>query len=151
MGASLCKIFLKTAGKVSVLWVILVRIFPHSDWIRTDTLYLSVFSINMDTFYAVGFYDVRRQLRITEPKYHKKRNIRLIRLRFWCTINLFKGVLIKKTDFFKNNDVTLSWRVIKRSKLWKKNWKLFVHSLKSFISCFPRFPSFMSSRSTVSD
>ena len=77
-------------------------------------------TFNMDTFYAVGFYYVRRQLRITEPKYHKKRNIRLIRLRFWCTIKLFKGVLIKKTDFFENNDVTLSWRVIKRSKLWKK-------------------------------
>ena len=43
----------------------LVRIFPHSDWIRRDTPYLSVFSPNvgkygpektpyLDTFYAVG-------------------------------------------------------------------------------------------------
>ena len=31
---------------MSVFGVILVRIFPHSDWIRRDTLYLSVFSPN---------------------------------------------------------------------------------------------------------
>ena len=31
------------AWKVSVFWVFLVRIFPHSDWIRRDTEYLSVF------------------------------------------------------------------------------------------------------------
>ena len=34
------------AWKVSVLGVILVLIFPHSDWIRRDTRYLSVFSPN---------------------------------------------------------------------------------------------------------
>ena len=44
--------------------VFLVRIFPHSDWIRRDTKYLSVFSLNagkygsgktpyLDTFHAV--------------------------------------------------------------------------------------------------
>ena len=32
------------AWKVSVFGVFLVLIFPHSHWIRTDTLYLSVFS-----------------------------------------------------------------------------------------------------------
>ena len=31
---------------MSVFRVILVRIFPHSDWIRGDTKYLSVFSSN---------------------------------------------------------------------------------------------------------
>ena len=36
----------KTAWKVSVFWVSLVRIFQHSDWIRTDTKYFSVFSPN---------------------------------------------------------------------------------------------------------
>ena len=35
-----------TAWKVSVLGVILARIFPHSNWIRRDTVYLSVFSSN---------------------------------------------------------------------------------------------------------
>ena len=35
-----------TVWKVSLLGVILVRIFPHSDWIRRDTSYLSVFSVN---------------------------------------------------------------------------------------------------------
>ena len=34
------------AWKVSVMGVFLVRIFPHYDWIRTDTPYLSVFSLN---------------------------------------------------------------------------------------------------------
>ena len=47
----------------------LVRIFPHSDWIRTDTPYLSVFSPNagkyrpgktpyLDTFHAVNLKPV---------------------------------------------------------------------------------------------
>ena len=35
-----------TAWKVSVFGVFLVRIFPHSDWIRIDTPYFSVFSPN---------------------------------------------------------------------------------------------------------
>ena len=35
-----------TAWKVSAFGVILVGIFPHSDWIRRDTEYLSVFSPN---------------------------------------------------------------------------------------------------------
>ena len=35
-----------TAWKVSVCGVLLVRIFPHSDWILKDTPYLSVFSPN---------------------------------------------------------------------------------------------------------
>ena len=33
-----------TAGKVSISGDFLVRIFPHLDWIRKDTPYLSVFS-----------------------------------------------------------------------------------------------------------
>ena len=35
-----------TAWKVPVFWVLLVRIFLHSDWIRRDTEYLSIFSPN---------------------------------------------------------------------------------------------------------
>ena len=35
-----------TASKVSVFGVILVRIFPHSDLMRRDTPYLSIFSPN---------------------------------------------------------------------------------------------------------
>ena len=52
-----------TAWKVSVFGVILVRIFPHSDWIRRDTEYFSIQSKwgkmqtritpNTNTFYAV--------------------------------------------------------------------------------------------------
>ena len=52
-----------TARKVSIFGAFLVRIFPHSDWIRRDTKYLSVFSPkaeirnkknpNTDTFHAV--------------------------------------------------------------------------------------------------
>ena len=38
--------FLHPAWKVSKYGVFLVRIFPHSDWIRRDTSYLSVFSPN---------------------------------------------------------------------------------------------------------
>ena len=40
-------LFTITAWKVPVLGVILVRIFPHSDWIRRDTDYLAVFSLNV--------------------------------------------------------------------------------------------------------
>ena len=39
---------LYTAWKVPVFGVILVHIFPHSDWIRGDTPYLSVFSSNTE-------------------------------------------------------------------------------------------------------
>ena len=42
-----CSIFyLFIAWKVSVFGVFLVRIFPHSDWIRRDTEYLFLFSLN---------------------------------------------------------------------------------------------------------
>ena len=54
-----------TTWKVSVFGVILVRIFPHSDWIWRDDPYLSIFSPNAgkkrtritpntSTFYAVA-------------------------------------------------------------------------------------------------
>ena len=39
-----------TAWKVSVLGVLLVCLFPHSDWIRRETEYLSVFSANMGKY-----------------------------------------------------------------------------------------------------
>ena len=35
-----------TAWKMSVFGVILVRIFPHSEWIQRDTPYLPVFRLN---------------------------------------------------------------------------------------------------------
>ena len=35
-----------TTWKVSILGVFLVRIFPHSDWIRSDSPYLSIFIPN---------------------------------------------------------------------------------------------------------
>ena len=39
---------INTAWKVSVFGVILLRIFPHSDWMWRDTPYLSVFSLNAE-------------------------------------------------------------------------------------------------------
>ena len=39
-------VYFGTASKVSVFGVILVNIFPYSDWLRRDTPYLSVFSPN---------------------------------------------------------------------------------------------------------
>ena len=41
---------LTTAWKVSVFGVILVRIFPHLDWIQRDASYLSVFSPDMGKY-----------------------------------------------------------------------------------------------------
>ena len=38
---------LSNAWKVSVFGIFLVLIFPHSDWIRRDTAYLSIFSPNV--------------------------------------------------------------------------------------------------------
>ena len=69
--ATLC-----TAWKVSVLWVFLVRIFPHSDWIRRVSLrilsegekILTRKTLNMDTFYAVISFDLFRYLWQTSVK-----------------------------------------------------------------------------------
>ena len=68
----LCKHFEKehTTWKVSLFRVILVRIFPHLNWIRRDTEYFSVFSPNAgkirtriipnkETFYAVAKTNLR--------------------------------------------------------------------------------------------
>ena len=41
---------INTAWKVSVFGVFQVRIFSHSDWIRRDNPYLSVFGLNMERF-----------------------------------------------------------------------------------------------------
>ena len=42
----ICVVYIHIASKVSVFGVILVRIFPHLEWIRKDTPYLSVFNPN---------------------------------------------------------------------------------------------------------
>ena len=42
--------FIWSVWKVSVFGVFLVRIFPHSDWIRIDNPYLSVFSPNAEKY-----------------------------------------------------------------------------------------------------
>ena len=41
---------INTAWKVSVFGVFQVRIFSHSDWIRRDNQYLSIFGLNMERF-----------------------------------------------------------------------------------------------------
>ena len=64
LGLTSSKYLDDTLREVSKYGVFLVRIFPHSDWIRRDTEYLSVFSPNagkyrpektpyLDTFHAV--------------------------------------------------------------------------------------------------
>ena len=61
-----------TAEKVSVFRVILVRIFPHSDWIRRDTLRIqsecgkiqTIIIPNTDTFYAVRVHNTRLTLSV---------------------------------------------------------------------------------------
>ena len=73
---SFCEVLRKNSKKIEIHFLVslrekcpntellLVRIFPHSDWIRRDTKYLSVFSPNagkygpektlyLDTFHAV--------------------------------------------------------------------------------------------------
>ena len=47
---SLIDLVWSTTWKVPVFGVFLVRIFPHSDWIRRDTPYLSVFSPNPEKY-----------------------------------------------------------------------------------------------------
>ena len=48
---------------MSVLGVFLVRIFPHLDWTRRDTEYLSVFSLNAGKY---GPEELRRQTLFTQ-------------------------------------------------------------------------------------
>ena len=65
-----------TAWKVSIFGVILVRMFPHLDWIRRDAEYLSVFSPkcgkirtritpNMDTFYSVTL-SIKKYIKLSQ-------------------------------------------------------------------------------------
>ena len=60
-----------TAWKVSVIGVILVSIFPHSDWAGRDTLYLFVFSPNAGK-YGPEYSKYRDFLRSENSKWHKK-------------------------------------------------------------------------------
>ena len=80
-----------TAWKVSVFGGFLVRIFPHSDWIRSNTKYLSVFSSN------VGKYG---------PE-----NLR-IRTHFTQWILFIKGFQIVDSRTFKLR-LTMIWRKFK--------------------------------------
>ena len=76
---------------MSVFRVILVRIFPHSNWTRKDTPYLSVFSpnagkwtritSNTDTFHAVVVISLKPRRRV-----HKCR-MALLKFRkvYWTT------------------------------------------------------------------
>ena len=54
-----------TAWKLSVFGVFLVRIFPHSDWIRRDIPYFSVFSLNAGKY---GPEKLRTQTLHSMPK-----------------------------------------------------------------------------------
>ena len=58
-----------TTWKVSVFGVILDRIFPHLNWIRTDALYLSVFSPNADLNNSEYGHFLRNVKDLTVTKY----------------------------------------------------------------------------------
>ena len=45
-----------TRWKVSVFGVSLFHIFPHSEWVRKDTPYLSVFCLNMEEYEPVKLW-----------------------------------------------------------------------------------------------
>ena len=102
----------------------LVRIFPHSDWIRKDTPYIFVFSPNarkygperapyLDTFHAVSF-----RIQSECEKIQKRKNSIFERFSHSLYLNFF-------------NYMTLSW-LKKSSNQWQKIWiKLVTYNANS--------------------
>ena len=60
------KTYLFTAWKVSVFWIILVRIFPHSDWIRTKI------TPNAHSFYTVVYLNKISSINQASAEQHYK-------------------------------------------------------------------------------
>ena len=88
LGGSADKRVFNTGGKVSVSGIFLVRIFSHTDWIRDDMEYLSVFSlnagkkrtrktVNRDTFHAVQAFKV-----VYAYQVNKRRIVRIFKQAF---------------------------------------------------------------------
>ena len=88
-----------TAWKVSIFRVFLLRIFPHSDWIRRDTLYLSVCSPNTGKYGPEKF---RIRELFTQCKFwtvHQKMyHSQTILPRFAYIFHIFKSRLSLKTS-----------------------------------------------------
>ena len=79
---------------MSVFGVFLVRIFPHSDWIRTDTEYLSVFSPNCGK----------------------------IRIRKTENTDIFHAVLVINTEWNVSFVVSLYHQGNRQMERWKENF-----------------------------
>ena len=102
---------------MSVFGVILVRIFPHSDWIQKDTEYLSVFSPN------TGKY-VPEKLRIQKTS---RRNFHAVLSLLYCleaTSIRLKGTVSRimfKVGLWESSEVpkiTLNWNFPNRCDIF---------------------------------
>ena len=84
--------------KVSIFRVFLVRIFPHSDWTRRDTEYLSVFSPN------AGNYG---------PKKLQIRTLHAVKIRVWNTTET-NGRVPACDRFYINfwDKIVMSWEFL---------------------------------------
>ena len=109
---------------MSVFGVILVHIFPHLDWIRTDTENLSVFSQNA---WKHGLEKLRIRTLFTQCKFCKDTD--------YCTIscsiqNLFTAQKLKVSNkhFFSKCDQI-------RSFLWVWSHLLKKSLMDNFIFC----------------
>ena len=76
-----------TAWKVSIIGVILVRIFPHWDWIRRDTPHFPTFRLNTE----------RYSLSLHIPSECGK-----MRTRITLNMDTFYAVILCRTAFLKN-------------------------------------------------
>ena len=81
-----------TAWKVSIFGVILVRIFPHLDWIGRDTPYLSVLSPNAEKY---GPEKLRIRTRFTQWIFCRiegttLRKMALLNTEFWVFFRIIK-------------------------------------------------------------
>ena len=118
---------------MSVFGVILFRIFPHSDWIRRDTEYLSAFSPNegkcgpeqlrIRTFFtqwlSVQFLEVyRRTIRTSlTSKYNRKMCQIYSKLVLSCVCMHVYSSTVKASSVCKMSDTCLRVR-INDVKLW---------------------------------
>ena len=144
---SLWKCVCVTAWKVSPFGVFLVRIFPHSDWIRRDTAYrriqfkcgkkLTRKAPNADTFHAIFSYNFAFVFAWWQDftKIIKKKTFSLKYI-FWFLINR----IVKKIDFkrrYKENIIMIimtktpllnSWAVISNFNTKPHNDSLIINS-----------------------
>ena len=120
---------LHTVWKVSKYRVFLVRIFPHSDWIRRDTKYLSAFSRNAEkygpektpylgTFHAVSV--LHRALFIMHCSYLillniMKRLSKTFRLLIFLSSQL---EIFRKSESFLNQFFTIPGKRYTSVPLW---------------------------------